>query len=57
MSGRARSGPAEPAGVRSRVLTAAAQLLSTQSADDLSLRAIAEAAGVGLASIYLYFAS
>ncbi|MBS0361008.1 MAG: TetR/AcrR family transcriptional regulator [Proteobacteria bacterium] len=43
--------------MRSRVLAAAAQLLSSQSAEDLSLRAIAEAAGVGLASIYHYFAS
>ena len=42
--------------MRSRVLGAAAQLLATQAADDLSLRAIAETAGVGLASIYHYFA-
>jgi AcrR family transcriptional regulator len=42
--------------VRGRVLNAAAQLLGTQAADDLSLRTIAETAGVGLASIYHYFA-
>lgn len=57
MSLRARSTPTDTAGVRSRVLAAAAQLLATQPADDLSLRAIAEAAGVGLASIYHYFPS
>ncbi|MBS0331987.1 MAG: helix-turn-helix transcriptional regulator [Proteobacteria bacterium] len=57
MSDRPRSAPIEPTGVRSRVLAAAAQLLASQAADELSLRAIAEAAGVGLASIYHYFAS
>lgn len=44
-------------GVRGRVLAAATQLLAAQGADDLSLRVIAETAGVGLASIYHYFAS
>jgi AcrR family transcriptional regulator len=57
MNDRPRSVSIEPTGVRSRVLAAAARLLATQAADDLSLRAIAEAAGVGLASIYHYFAS
>ncbi|HEY3950374.1 TetR/AcrR family transcriptional regulator [Phenylobacterium sp.] len=57
MNVRARPGSIETAGVRSRVLGAAAQLLATQPAEDLSLRVIAEAAGVGLASIYHYFAS
>lgn len=44
-------------GVKARALNAAARILAEQGADDLSLRAIAEAAGIGLASIYHYFAS
>jgi AcrR family transcriptional regulator len=44
-------------GVKARALSAAASLLADQGADDLSLRAIADAAGIGLASIYHYFAS
>ncbi len=44
-------------GVKARALTAAATILAEQGADDLSLRAIAEAAGIGLASIYHYFAN
>ncbi len=57
MNDRAKSASTDTGGVRSRVLTAAGQMLATHSAEDLSLRAIAEAAGVGLASIYHYFAS
>ena len=56
MSERIRPTAIENTGVRSRVLAAAAQLLATHAADDLSLRTIAETAGVGLASIYHYFA-
>lgn len=44
-------------GLKAKVLTAAARLLTSQRAEDLSLRAIADAAGIGLASIYHYFAS
>lgn len=47
----------EVAGVRARVLAAAADILARQGAEELSLRAIAEAAGIGLASIYHYFAN
>lgn len=47
----------EVSGVKARALSAAARILAEQGADDLSLRAIAEAAGIGLASIYHYFAS
>lgn len=57
MSDRAKSATTDTGGVRSRVLSAAGQMLAVQSAEDLSLRAIAETAGVGLASIYHYFAS
>jgi len=45
----------EAGGVKARALAAAARLLAEHGADDLSLRAIAEAAGIGLASIYHYF--
>jgi AcrR family transcriptional regulator len=57
MSERTKTSSIETTGLRSRVLAAAANLLTSQAADELSLRAIAEAAGVGLASIYHYFAS
>jgi len=43
--------------VRARALSAAASILSAQGAEELSLRAIADAAGIGLASIYHYFAN
>jgi len=45
----------ETGGVKARALAAAAALLAEQGADDLSLRAIAETASIGLASIYHYF--
>lgn len=44
-------------GVRSRALHAASHILATQGVEELSLRAIAEHAGIGLASIYHYFDS
>ncbi|MGV8997904.1 MAG: TetR/AcrR family transcriptional regulator [Parvibaculaceae bacterium] len=43
--------------VRSKVLSAASQILATRGAEALSLRVIAENAGIGLASIYHYFAN
>lgn len=57
MKSSARSVPHETAGVRAKALTAAATLLSAQGAEELNLRAIAETAGIGLASIYHYFES
>lgn len=45
----------EGGGVKARALAAATMLLAEHGADDLSLRAIAETAGIGLASIYHYF--
>lgn len=45
----------EVAGVRAKALSAAAGILAAQGAEELSLRAIADAAGIGLASIYHYF--
>lgn len=43
--------------VRSRALSAASKILASRGVDELSLRAIAENAGVGIASIYHYFAN
>lgn len=57
MSPRAKNPSHEIGGVRAKALAAAANILATQGQDDLSLRAIAEAAGIGIASIYHYFAN
>lgn len=57
MKSAAKQAAHEVSGVRARALAAAARILDRQGVDDLSLRAIADAAGVGLASIYHYFAS
>lgn len=43
--------------VRTKVLVAASTILATRGAEALSLRVIAESAGIGLASIYHYFAN
>lgn len=55
MSIDVKSGPGEIGGPRAKVLAAAMQILSAQGAEKLSLRAIAESAGIGIASIYHYF--
>lgn len=56
MTTRTRQAPHEaPTGVRAKALAAAAAILAAQGAEDLSLRLIAEQAGIGLASIYHYF--
>ena len=47
----------EISGVKARAMTAAARILSAYGREALSLRAIAESAQVGIASIYHYFAS
>lgn len=47
----------ESRSVKARALSAASQLLSEGPVEDLSLRAIADRAGIGLASIYHYFES
>ena len=41
--------------VRARALSAASHILATRGPDKLSLRAIAESAGIGTTSIYHYF--
>jgi AcrR family transcriptional regulator len=45
----------DAAGVRGRALDAAAAILAEQGVEALNLRAIADTAGIGLASIYHYF--
>lgn len=55
MTLKGRQAAHEVSGVRARALSAAAAILAEQGADDLSLRLIADRAGIGLASIYHYF--
>jgi AcrR family transcriptional regulator len=57
MNPKARNPSHEISGVKAKALTAAADILATKGVDDLSLRAIAESAGIGIASIYHYFAN
>lgn len=42
-------------GLRAKTLIAAAAILAESSVEEMSLRAIAEKAGIGIASIYYYF--
>jgi len=55
MTTRTRQAPHEATGVRAKALAAAADILAAQGAEEVSLRMIAEQAGIGLASIYHYF--
>jgi AcrR family transcriptional regulator len=57
MTANIRHASHETGSLKGKVLSAAARLLATEGAEDLSLRAIADAAGIGLASIYHYFAN
>ncbi len=57
MSPAAKLPSTEIGGLKAKALHSAARLLAERGAEDLSLRAIAEDAGIGLASIYHYFAS
>src|SRR5512141_2584922 len=45
------------ASVKARALDAASAILASQGVDELNLRAIAESAGIGISSIYHYFAN
>ncbi|MFO1013492.1 MAG: helix-turn-helix domain-containing protein [Caulobacteraceae bacterium] len=56
MSEAARRSMHESRGLKARAMNAAAQILAEEGLAALSLRAIAELAGVGIASIYHYFA-
>jgi AcrR family transcriptional regulator len=47
----------EVGGIRAKALSAAMNILAEQGVEALNLRAIAESAGVGIASIYHYFAN
>lgn len=53
----AREGVPQIRGVRGKALTAAAEILSQSGQGKMSLKAIAEHAGIGIASIYHYFDS
>lgn len=53
----ARRAPHEISNVKTRALAAASRILADQGVEALNLRAIAETAGVGAASIYHYFDS
>lgn len=59
--GEATSGlmhaPREVDGIRAKTLSAAMRILAEKGVEELSLRAIADSAGIGLASIYHYFAN
>ncbi|NBB15185.1 TetR family transcriptional regulator [Caulobacter sp. SLTY] len=55
MTNKPRPASPDAAGIRGRALDAAAAILAEQGAEALNLRAIAETAGIGLASIYHYF--
>lgn len=48
-------GPREGRDVKAKALRAAANVLAERGMDDLSLRAIAEAAGMAVTSMYYYF--
>ena len=55
MTDESRGDAAKIDSVRARTLSSAAEILASQGPEKLSLRAIADAAGIGLASIYHYF--
>ncbi|HEY2356624.1 MAG TPA: TetR/AcrR family transcriptional regulator [Phenylobacterium sp.] len=57
MTASYRSLSHEVAGVRAKALAAASEILATQGVDELNLRAIAESAGIGISSMYHYFAN
>ncbi len=44
-------------GVKAKAMTAAAHILNTRGIEELNLRAIAEEAGIGIASMYHYFSN
>ncbi len=51
-----RSAAPQIASVKARALDAASAILAEQGVEDLNLRAIAESAGIGISSMYHYFA-
>jgi AcrR family transcriptional regulator len=55
MKSDVRHAAPEVGGIRAKALSAAARILAVRGVEDLNLRAIADAAGIGLASIYYYF--
>ena len=57
MEPRLRNPSHEVGGVRARALSAASDILAERGVDELNLRAIADSAGIGISSMYHYFAS
>ncbi|HEY4188373.1 MAG TPA: TetR/AcrR family transcriptional regulator [Polyangia bacterium] len=57
MSERLRHAAPDVPGVRAKALAAASQILAAQGVERLNLKAIAESAGVGISSIYHWFAN
>jgi AcrR family transcriptional regulator len=51
-----RTAAPQIANVKARALDAASAILAEQGVEDLNLRAIAESAGIGISSMYHYFA-
>jgi len=56
MDSRVKQASHEVGGVRAKVLSAASEILAAGGVDDLNLRAIADSAGIGISSMYHYFA-
>ncbi len=57
MSARPEQAAHQTGGVRSKAIAAALEILATAGPDQMSLKAIAARAEIGIASIYHYFAS
>jgi AcrR family transcriptional regulator len=57
MNSSFRSLSHEVPGVKAKALSAASAILASQGVDELNLRAIAESAGIGISSMYHYFAN
>lgn len=57
MHSKLKSPTHEVGGVRAKALAAASEILAERGVDELNLRAIADSAGIGISSMYHYFAS
>ncbi len=57
MDSRLKNPSHEVGGVRAKVLSAASEILVERGVEDLNLKAIADSAGIGISSMYHYFAN
>ncbi|HEY8004949.1 MAG TPA: helix-turn-helix domain-containing protein [Phenylobacterium sp.] len=57
MDSRLKQRSGEAVGVRAKALSAASEILAARGVDELNLKAIADSAGIGISSMYHYFAS